>query len=173
VAPHRHRSSHPHLTAPCPPLPAAAIVTPINRRERRRARQHDYAMRRQSQRRAAMAVWMRVLSGISAWGMTTGTARASRRLARPFSPAGAYSCRTGRKPIFKRGEISAIGPRRNIGASIAASVCRTIGGPVADCDAGCHYFRPWLSPASWRYLAAMSDARARFAEDWWKRRASL
>ena len=31
-------------------------------------------MRRQSQRRAAMAVWMRVLSGISARGMTTGTA---------------------------------------------------------------------------------------------------
>jgi hypothetical protein len=34
-------------------------------------------------------------------------------------------------------------------------------------------FSPWLSPASWRYLAAMSDVRARFAEDWWKRRASL
>ena len=62
--------------------------------------------------------------------MTTGTAASFEAARSAFSPAGAYSCRTGRKPIFKRGEISAIGPRRNIGASIAASVCRTIGGPV-------------------------------------------
>jgi hypothetical protein len=69
---------------------------------------------------------------------TTGTAatfdqahRIRGCLARLFSSIGP-------KPISKSGGISRRGPPKNIGASIEASACPTIGAPVADCAAGCH-----------------------------------
>jgi hypothetical protein len=43
-------------------------------------------------------------------------------------PLGARFYRTGPRPIFRNGEISATGRRRNIGASTAASACRMIDG---------------------------------------------
>src|SRR4029077_19584863 len=47
-------------------------------------------------------------------------------------PTGECSCQTGQRRIFRPGAGNAIGPPRNIGASIAASACRMIGALVSD-----------------------------------------
>jgi hypothetical protein len=54
---------------------------------------------------------------------------------------GAYSSRTAPRPIFRHGAVSAIGPRKNTGASIAASTCRMIGNRVPDRAAGSEHSR--------------------------------
>jgi hypothetical protein len=67
---------------------------------------HDHPQHRQSQRCAALAMALRLLSGIGAGRMHGGQLR-----------GGAIGIR------FRKGETTGIGPRRNIGASIGASVC--------------------------------------------------
>jgi hypothetical protein len=121
-----HARAHPPPRSRRPPGDLAGLLW-------RRAHRHDRALCRQSQCGTAVAMAMRVLSGISAWGMYDwhrGELRGGG--ARPFSPPGEYSCRTGRKPIFKRGRISAIGQRRNIGALIGASACRHAATPTRE-----------------------------------------
>jgi hypothetical protein len=73
--------------------------------------------------------------------------------ARPSKWFGANIYRDERHPTSKRGGINRLGPPKNIGASIAASGCHTIGDPVSD--------RGWkraFALPSGRELVTLEDA---------------
>jgi hypothetical protein len=107
---------------------------------RRLARRHDHALCRQPRRRPSVAMALRPLSGIRARRMQERYGGEFRGGRDPHSRRpGARSYRNGLRQIFRNGRISAIGPPRDTGASIAASACRMIGGRVPD---------RWLAPGN-------------------------